>query len=114
MMELTPDEARVLLKQLFLAPGMTKETMTLFLSGIDKLRAIVGGRDELPNEGPVLEPAVHILSEGLPLCNFSPSPFPRDWPEGHTWVGWSDGPARISATATCAPCLAIYDHGKRP
>jgi len=29
---------------------------------------------------------IHILDAGLPLCGFTQD-IPRDWPEGHRWIG---------------------------
>lgn len=43
----------------------------------------------------------HILRHGYPLCAFSDL-VPRDWPEGHRWVGLED-----RKDATCARCLEV-------
>jgi len=41
---------------------------------------------------------VHILRHGYPLCRFSFA-LPKDWPEGHQWVGVED-----AEQATCQGC----------
>lgn len=42
---------------------------------------------------------VHILQHGNPLCRFRAG-VPRDWPEGHKWVGIED-----YSDANCPMCV---------
>lgn len=53
-------------------------------------------------------PAVHILHHGLPICGFTRL-LPRDWPSGHSWVGFDE-----KQLATCAGCKAIAESPANP
>jgi hypothetical protein len=45
---------------------------------------------------------VHIIhDDGFPLCGFGYGKLPRDWPEGHEWIG-REG----AETSNCARCRA--------
>lgn len=48
------------------------------------------------------EPVVHILHHGRPLCGAFPGKVPRDWPEGHKWVGLDE-----RHLCSCGECVAI-------
>lgn len=52
-----------------------------------------------------IEPSVHILWEGLPLCRFTHK-VPDEWPEGHTWVSYGHN---SGAGATCEHCIEEKD-----
>src|SRR5262245_30136094 len=51
---------------------------------------------------------IHILRHGYPLCAFSDE-VPRDWQEGHKWVGLED-----RVMANCARCLAVLSRVPPP
>ena len=57
---------------------------------------------------------VHVLHGGLPLCRFT-NKVPRDWPEGHRWMGLV-GAREQPEKVTCLPCsadLRMIEHGER-
>jgi len=45
---------------------------------------------------------IHILAYGAALCGMKG--VPRDWPEGHRWIGFFD--AQWREHATCPECIA--------
>lgn len=46
---------------------------------------------ELERRGPTEDKStVHLLHGGVTLCNFYDGALPRDWPDGHRWVGLSE------------------------
>ena len=53
-----------------------------------------------PDEGSAVEPIVHILRHGFPLCQFTTHP-PKDWPENHVWVGLDSGDTDKSNCKKC-------------
>ena len=51
---------------------------------------------------------LHVLHTGLPLCRFT-GDIPRDWPEGHVWLGISMITEEDSVT--CPGCRsALVEH----
>jgi hypothetical protein len=65
------------------------------------LFAVLFAAEVVPRDEVVaVEPAVHILAEGYPLCGFNLN-VPGQWPAGHRWV------RRGEAGATCRACLAV-------
>jgi hypothetical protein len=44
---------------------------------------------------------VHILSYGRAFCGIAG--LPREWPEGHRWIGFND--VEMEQLANCEACL---------
>jgi hypothetical protein len=52
---------------------------------------------------------IHLLHEGFPLCGFSEL-LPRDWPDGHRWVGLDalgPGVREEGYAPTCEACKRV-------
>ena len=94
------DFALTVLKQLMREqPAITKDQILHAVAHQQKYTLAEAGEfcsrlglDLLAESGDVdlvLEPVVHGLMHGFPLCAFTRE-LPKDWPQGHVWVRYDD------------------------
>lgn len=96
---------------LSLSPDGTMWTATLGVSSgfgsslSEAVRNLLSPSLSTPGEG-----VIHILHGGLPLCGFTRD-LPRDWPDGHSWIGlapYRDG-SKIDDAERARLCDACLD-----
>lgn len=61
---------------------------------------------------------VHVLERGVALCGFQDGRVPKEWPEGHVWLGFHPvfpmpGIRRELAEKDAQPCEACFAEVER-